>query len=206
MSPESASRSPSRASIKSVNSTSSGRASSRVTAKAGLSGSRGGPGSNSRNSNTKSTNAKSSAWLDDSEEDAKQERLTLVDDLKERLIRAEMSSENCQRQVEVLQMKLDEAHEEQSKLEHRLHQEEECQEQLMTQRKETLRQYHDLKNRYESERVANARHKEDLQAREEELLAVIHRLKSSLAEKTTRNGKGSHAKPICGVRSLFLLY
>ena len=195
ISPESASRSPSRASIQSMNSTSSGRVSSHIKAKPGLAGSRNRPGSVSRKTNGISTSNKSSAWLEESEDEAKQERLVLVDDLKERLVRAELSSESYQKQVEVLQMKLDETLEEQSKLEDRLHEEEENREQLVAQNKETLRQYHELASRSKSEKVASARYKEGFHTREEELLAIIHRLKSSLAEKSTRTDIGAHWKP-----------
>ena len=197
LTPETASRSPSHASIQSVNSTSSGKVPSRVTSKPGLASSRKGAEPVSRKSDNILTNKdKSSAWLDDSEDDAKQERLNLVDDLKERLVKTELSSENYRKQVEVLQMKLDEALEDQSKLEYRVHEEQESVGKLIAQNKEALRQCHELENRSESEKAAAVRYKEDFQAREEELLTIIHRLKSTLAEKSRRVDKGAHSCPI----------
>ena len=199
-SPGSASTSPSRVSMQSSNSVSSGRGLSRTKAKSGPRGSLKGVEPGSRKANTNSASNKSSAWLDDSDDDVKQERLALVDDLKERLTRAELASEEYQKQAEVLQRKLDEALEEQSKLEHRLHEEEESVEKLVMENKEALRQRRELENQYKSERNAMMSSKEEFHAREEELLAVINRLKTSLAEEKARAGSGMNGKPVKGAK------
>ncbi|KAF2102231.1 hypothetical protein NA57DRAFT_20669, partial [Rhizodiscina lignyota] len=122
------------------------------------------------------------------EEDARIENAALVDDLKERLQKAEQVSEEFQRQVEVLQSKLDDAIKDQGKLEDRMHEEEERVEMLENEKRESQRQRNELERIFEAERVSVMKDKEDSQAREEELHEVIQRLKENLAQRDNRPG------------------
>ncbi|KAK4224721.1 hypothetical protein QBC38DRAFT_370387 [Podospora fimiseda] len=117
------------------------------------------------------------------EEALRAETVAIIDDLKERLEKAETSSESYQRQVEVLQDKLDEAHKEQAKLEEKVHEQEEQIEALTNEKREAARQMREMENIYEAERSAMMKEKEEMGNREEEMQAVIQRLKDSLAQR-----------------------
>ena len=116
------------------------------------------------------------------------ESSALVDDLKERLQQAEQASEDYKKQVEVLQSRLDEAIQEQGKLEDKLHEEEERVEGLENEKRETVRQKREIETIYEAERAAAMKEREATQAREEELQSIIQRLKDSLSQKENRPG------------------
>ena len=187
-SPASASRSPSRASIQSSSSVASGLGISRAKGKGG----KGGPplpnGPPWRNPDVNQASNKSSTWLEDSDNDSKYERMSLAEDLKDRLVKAEKTSDEYQRQIEVLQLKLDEALQEQHKLEDYGHEQEEMIENLTRENKDTLRQSRAFENLVETEKAANIKCREVAQQREEELLLIIQRLKESLSRKNERDG------------------
>lgn len=121
--------------------------------------------------------------LDAEEEDQRIENAALVEDLKERLQKAETASEEFQKHVEVLQSRLDDANKEQVKLEDRLHEEEEKMEALENEKRETLRQRRELENIYEAERASVMKDKEEAQTREDEMQEVIQRLKDNLSHQ-----------------------
>ena len=128
-------------------------------------------------SSTPSSNAPSVAADSGAEEDSRAETAALISDLEERLQRTEDASSEYLKQIEVLKSKLDEAVKEQSKLEERVHEEEERLEGLANEKREVVREKRELENIYEAERVATMKEKEDSQAREEELLGIINRLR-----------------------------
>ncbi|CAK7222470.1 hypothetical protein SCUCBS95973_004852 [Sporothrix curviconia] len=119
----------------------------------------------------------------EAEEAARAETLALLDDLKERLGKAEGTSEQYQRQNDVLQARLDEAIKEHSKLEERAHEYDEQTEMLKNEKREMARQIQQMETIYEAERSAMTREKEDMSNREEEMQRVIQRLKDSLAQR-----------------------
>ncbi|KAF1988792.1 hypothetical protein K402DRAFT_461715 [Aulographum hederae CBS 113979] len=135
-----------------------------------------------------STLANSTGSLDAADEDARAETAALMEDLKERLQRAENASEEYQKQVQVLHTKLEEAIKEQQKLEERLHEEEERGMELANDKREALRQQRELENINEAERLAVMKEKEATHAREEEFHEIIARLKDSLSRKDTQAG------------------
>ncbi|KAI6354194.1 hypothetical protein MCOR25_008703 [Pyricularia grisea] len=128
------------------------------------------------------------------DEAARAETLSLIDDLKERLSKAETSAETTQRQAEVLQSKLDEAMAEQARLEERLHEQEEQIEALSNEKRESTRRIHEMESIYEAERSAMAKEKEEMGNREEEMQTVIQRLKDSLAQRNV-NGADDESRP-----------
>ncbi|AEO57091.1 hypothetical protein MYCTH_2302870 [Thermothelomyces thermophilus ATCC 42464] len=117
------------------------------------------------------------------EEALRAETVAIIDDLKERLAQAESGFETYKRQAEVLQSKLDDALKEQAKLEERVHESEEQIEALTNEKRDALRQIREMETIYEGERSAMMKEKEEMANREEEMQAVIQRLKDSLAQR-----------------------
>lgn len=126
------------------------------------------------------------------------ESSALIDDLKDRLQQGEVASEEHKKQIEVLQSRLDEAIQEQGKLEDRLHEEEERVEGLENDKRETIRQKRELETIYEAERAAAMKEREITQVREEELQSIIQRLKESLSQRDSRPGTEDGRLPRTG--------
>ncbi|KAK2762867.1 hypothetical protein FQN54_001042 [Arachnomyces sp. PD_36] len=123
---------------------------------------------------------------DPSEEDARAENAALIEDLKEQLQKAETVSEQYQKQLGVLQMRLDEAVSEQGRLEEDAHEKESRIESLNDQVRDHARQIRDLEQGYDTERTAMLKEKDLQTAREEELQSSIQRLKETIAQKDLR--------------------
>jgi len=121
------------------------------------------------------------------DEAARAETIALLDDLKERLAKAESTSESYKKAADVLQVRLDEALGEQARLEEKCHEYEEQVEGLQNERREAARQMREMEAIYEAERSAMAKEKDDMANREEEMQMIIQRLKDSLAQ---RNANG----------------
>ncbi|KAJ4333012.1 hypothetical protein N0V95_009525 [Ascochyta clinopodiicola] len=117
---------------------------------------------------------------------AADEQAAFLQDLKERLLKAETEAEERQKQIEVLNARLDDAHAEQSKLEERAHEEEEKVESLENEKREITRQHRELEGIYEAERAQAMKEKESTQTREEELQETIQRLKETMATKNVQ--------------------
>jgi DNA repair exonuclease SbcCD ATPase subunit len=136
------------------------------------------------------------------EEAARAETIALLDDLKERLAKAEGESETYKKTADVLQVRLDEALGEQARLEEKCHEYEEQVEALQNERREAARQMREMEAIYEAERSAMTKEKEDMANREEEMQMIIQRLKDSLAQRNS-NGDDElrpsrHCKFLCG--------
>lgn len=123
---------------------------------------------------------------DPSDEEARAQNAALIEELREQLQKAETASEQYQKQLGVLQMRLDEAVSEQTKLEDQSHERDTRIESLSNEIRDQARQLRDLEQNQESERNAMAKDKEQQNSREEELQATIQRLKESLAQKDAR--------------------
>lgn len=130
------------------------------------------------------TNANGASAADmDREEAIRAETVALLDDLKERLSKAESASETFKRQVDVLQDRFDEAVKEQAKLEEKVHESEEQIEALTNEKREAARQMREMESIYEAERSAMMKEKDEMGNREEEMQKIIQRLKDSLAQR-----------------------
>jgi hypothetical protein len=112
----------------------------------------------------------------------------LIEELKMRLQKTEEASEQYHRQIQTLQSRLDDSLIEQGKLEERLHEEEERVEGLENEKRESISQKRELERIYEAERAQMMKDKEDTRMREEEMQAVIQRLKESLTQRESRPG------------------
>ncbi len=110
----------------------------------------------------------------------------MLDDLKERLAKAEGSSDSYKKQAEVLQSRLDDALAEQAKLEEKVHESEEQIEFLTNEKRESIKKIREMETIYEAERSAMTKEKEEWVNREEEMQAVIQRLKDSLSQEEQR--------------------
>ncbi|KIH86961.1 m serotype protein [Sporothrix brasiliensis 5110] len=164
----------------SVGRTRSVRSSTLVSARAAAAQRRESLLSNSKNAPSPGADTASNT---EAEEAARAETLALLDDLKERLSKAEGASEQYQRQNDVLQARLDEVVKEHSKLEERVHEYDEQAETLKNEKREMARQIQQMETIYEAERSAMTREKEDMSNREEEKERIIQRLKDSLAQR-----------------------
>lgn len=128
---------------------------------------------------------------DPSEEEARAQNAALIEDLKQQLQKAETASEQYQKQLGVLQMRLDEAVSEQGKLEDQAHEKDSKIDSLNGEVRDHVRQIRDLEQAHEQERNAMLQEKEQQASREEEMQATIQRLKESLSQKDMRiNAEG----------------
>lgn len=123
---------------------------------------------------------------DPSDEEARAQNAALIEELREQLQKAETASEQYQKQLGVLQMRLDEAVSEQGKLEDQAHERDTRIETLSNEVRDQARQIRDLEQNHEMERNAMLQEKEQQTSREEELQATIQRLKDSVAQKDIR--------------------
>lgn len=123
---------------------------------------------------------------DPSDEEARAQNAALIEELREQLQKAETASEQYQKQLGVLQMRLDEAVSEQGKLEDQAHERDTRIETLSSEVRDQARQIRDLEQNHEMERNAMLQEKEQQTSREEELQATIQRLKDSVAQKDIR--------------------
>ncbi|KAI1438395.1 hypothetical protein GGR50DRAFT_685350 [Xylaria sp. CBS 124048] len=119
--------------------------------------------------------------------DARAETVALIDDLKDRLLKADATAEQYRRQADVLQSRLDEALKEQSKLEERAHENEEQIETLRNEKRETARQMREMEAIYEAERSSMMKEKEEMSNREEEMQTIINRLKETLNQRNAED-------------------
>jgi chromosome segregation ATPase len=128
---------------------------------------------------------------DPSDEEARAQNVALIDELREQLQKAETASDQYQKQLGVLQMRLDEAISEQGKLEDQAHERDSRVETLNNEIKDQARQIREMEQNHESERNAMLREKEQQASREEEMQATIQRLKESISQKDGRmNAEG----------------
>jgi DNA repair exonuclease SbcCD ATPase subunit len=107
----------------------------------------------------------------------------LMDDLRERLGKAELAAEELKKNNESLQIRLDEANKEQAKQEEKMHEDEERIEELENAKRDLLKQKRELETIFEAERAAVMKEKDSTSAREEDLQHVIQRLKESLSNR-----------------------
>jgi hypothetical protein len=118
-----------------------------------------------------------------SDPDARAETSQLMDDLRDRLQKAELAAEEMKRHNEALQLRLEEASKEQAKQEEKMHEDDERIEELENAKREILKQKRELETIFEAERAAVMKDKEATSSREEELQNIIQRLKDSLSQR-----------------------
>ncbi len=149
--------------------------------------SRPGRGGSRASPQTSFLNTNTTASDDVSDDDARAERASLMDELRSRVQKAETASEQYQRQLNLLQARLDESQQSHGQLEDQLNESTVKVEDLEAETVQAARQKRDLENIIESERATLIKEKTEQTAREEELQTTIKRLKESLSQRESRN-------------------
>lgn len=137
------------------------------------------------------SNTSSTIPDDTSEADARAEHASLMEELRNRVQKAEALSEDYQRQLKSLQTRFNESLQEHGKLEDQLHEREQRLADVESQTKLATRQKKELENDFESERKAMLKDQLEQKAVEEKLRAVNQRLKDTLAERDLKSSKAS---------------
>lgn len=115
---------------------------------------------------------------DASGDDARAADASVIDELKERLRKAETASEEFQRQLTMLETRLDESLHEQWTFEEKFHESEGKINELVDEKVHLMRQKREAETLFESERAAMAQDQAKQKAKEEELASVVQRLKT----------------------------
>ncbi|KAK9774430.1 hypothetical protein AB5N19_08900 [Seiridium cardinale] len=123
----------------------------------------------------------------EAEEVVRAEAAAVVEDLKARLEKADATSEQHRKHADVLQSRLDDALKEQAKLEERVHESEEQIETLRNEKRESARQMREMETIYEAEKSKILKEKEEMGNREEEMQAVINRLKDTISQRNAED-------------------
>ena len=123
---------------------------------------------------------------DASDDDARAENASLMEELRSRLLKAETASEEYQRQLNMLQANLDDSLLEHGKLEDQLHENAARIEDLEAERVQRARQKREMEDSFELERTAMAQDIAEQKVKEEEQQAVVKRLKETLTQREIR--------------------
>src|SRR5271163_4268739 len=123
---------------------------------------------------------------DGAEDDARAEHAQLVAELKEQLQRAEFASEQYQKQLEVLQLRLDEVLIDQSRLEDQGHQRDAEIQILQANAKDFARQRKEMEQFHEAEKALILKERDQQARKEEELQVVIRRLNDTIRQRDIR--------------------
>jgi hypothetical protein len=123
---------------------------------------------------------------DGAEDDARAEHAQLVAELKEQLQRAEFASEQYQKQLEVLQLRLDEVLIDQTRLEEQGHQRDAEIQILHANAKEFARQRKEMEQFHEAEKTLILKERDQQARKEEELQVVIRRLNDTIRQRDVR--------------------
>lgn len=119
-----------------------------------------------------------------------------MEDLAEKLAIAELATVEREKQLTLLQAKLDESQKEQGMLEDSVHESLERIEELENARKESIRARREMEQIYESERAASMKEKEEAAIREEEMRNTVQRMKETLAQREMRAGLDDERRPM----------
>lgn len=122
----------------------------------------------------------------EADDDMRAENIQLVEDLKMQLQRAELASEEYQKQLNVLQMRLDEVMKEQMRMEEKEHDRENEVLDLQAEMRDTTRRRRDLEQSHEAERALMLKERDQQAAKEEELQSVIQRLNETIRQRELR--------------------
>jgi hypothetical protein len=118
-----------------------------------------------------------------SDANSRAEAAHLMDDLRQRLQKAELAADDLKRHNDALQTRLDALNKDQAKQEDKMHEDDERIEDLENAKRELLKQKRELETIFEAERAAVMKDQEAAAVREEELQSVIQRLKDSLSQR-----------------------
>ncbi|KAL8951094.1 MAG: hypothetical protein Q9222_002898 [Ikaeria aurantiellina] len=123
---------------------------------------------------------------DPGDHDLRAEHTALMDELRERVSKAEALSEEYQRQLKILQSRLDDSLQHHGKLEDQLGEYEDKVVDLESQVKQTARQRRELEENFELERNSFLQSQAEQRTTEEQLRATNQRLKDTIAEREAK--------------------
>ena len=118
-----------------------------------------------------------------SDDDARAEQVTLMEELRNRVQKAETASEEYQKQLNLLQARLDESQQSHGLLEDQLHEQRVQVEELESEKIQAGRQKRDIERLFDEERNAMLRDHDLQKQKEEDLESTIARLKENLLQK-----------------------
>jgi hypothetical protein len=107
----------------------------------------------------------------------------LVAELKDQLQRAEAASDQYQKQLEILKIRLDDVLVDQTKLEEKEHQRDEEIQSLKNELKDFAKQKKEMEQLHDSEKAVILKERDEQATKEEELQAVIRRLNETLKQR-----------------------
>lgn len=137
--------------------------------------------------NTSFLNTNPDVSDDANEEDARAENLSIIEELRDKTRKAEAASEEYQRQLNMLQTRLDDSILQQGKLEDQVAEFMGTMEALENEKSRELRLKREAESNFDAERAAFVRDKNEQNAKEKELELVIQRLKENLAQRDLRS-------------------
>ncbi|KAL8710830.1 MAG: hypothetical protein Q9220_004633 [cf. Caloplaca sp. 1 TL-2023] len=124
---------------------------------------------------------------DPRDHDVRAEHQALMEELRERVSKAETLSEEYQRQLKTLQSRLDDSLQHHGKIEDQLHESEDKVVDLESTVKQAARLRRELEDNFESERNYFLQSRAEQSAMEEQLRATNQRLKDTIAERDVRS-------------------
>lgn len=120
------------------------------------------------------------------DDDSRAELAQLVEDLRQQVQKAEIASEQYQRELEILQMRLHEAVGERNKLEDQIVEKDREAEAVHAEVKEIMRQKKELEQAHYAEKAALIKERESQAQKEQELQGVIQRLNETIRQREMR--------------------
>lgn len=120
------------------------------------------------------------------DDDSRAEHGQLVEDLRQQVQKAEVASEQYQKEVEILQMRLNEAVGERNSLEDAISQKDAEAEAVHAETKDIMRQKKEMEQAHQSEKAMMLKERDDRLNEEQALQAVIHRLSETTRQREMR--------------------
>ena len=124
-------------------------------------------------------------------DDARAEHTSLMDELRERVRRAEIASEDYQRQLSILQEQLKDSRQEYGNLEEQLHESQLQVDNMEVEKLSWKREKNQLEKDFDSERTIFMAGQAEAQKRGEDMQQRLKRLKENLTQREVRNETGS---------------
>ena len=119
-------------------------------------------------------------------DDARGEHALLTDELRERLRKAEIASEDSQRQLNILQEQLKDSMKDYGNLEEQLHESQLKVDNMEVEKLSWMREKNQLEKDFDSERVVFMAGQAEAQKREEDMQHSMKRLKENFAQRELR--------------------
>lgn len=120
------------------------------------------------------------------EDDSRAQHAQLVEELRQQVQKAEIASEQYQKEVEMLQMRIQEVVGERNTLEDQILQKNADADAVHTEARDILRQKKELEQAHKAERELMLKEREDHIHKEHELQGIVQRLNETIRQKEMR--------------------